>query len=103
MNKQWTKSQVENDDLGVLQQQLQQASQQLQQLRLSETSAAVAAAPSRGGDSRGAAVASKERTAASTGRPLESGGKAAAEPKTSIQMFIDAVSEQCGGTLKPLM
>ena len=104
MNKHWTKSQVETDDLGILQQQLQQASQQLEQLRLSELDLDVAAAPARGGDGKGAAANAKERaTSASTSRPTELPGKAAAEPKTSIQMYIDAVSEQCGGTLKPLM
>lgn len=74
-----TSQNEDSDDLESLQQQLRQASLELE---------AITAKP------RGSLPA--------TSLQVESSSKAT-EPKTSIQMFIDAVSVQCGGTLKPLM
>jgi hypothetical protein len=79
MSRQPTKQHDDADDLETLQQHLEEASIRLEEVTSNRGSSS--SAPS---------------------RPVESSSKTAAEPKTSIQMFIDAVSKQCGGSLKPL-
>jgi hypothetical protein len=80
MSRHASKQNEDSDDLEVLQQQLHQASLDLE------------------------AVTAKPRgSLSSTSMKVESSANPATEPKTSIQVFIDAVSAQCGGTLKPLM
>jgi hypothetical protein len=79
-SRQTTKQSDDADDLATLQQQLQAASAQLEEVT----------------SYRGASLSSVDLQ-------VESSEKTAAEPKTSIELFIDAVSKQCGGSIKPLM
>jgi hypothetical protein len=68
------------EDLETLQQQLKEASMHLEEV-----------------------TSNRVGPSSATGRSVEPSAKAASEPMTSIQLFIEAVSKQCGGSLKPLM